>query len=470
MFIPVDKLPNVADMEAELLSALLLKNGEVIPKISSILSEQDFFVKSHQIIFRAILALHRKGIVPNLLSLIEELKASKQLDTVGLKLVIDIGELAFSTAYAESQAKKIKEKSLLRSVILTGKELVLQALDNSQSPEQILKSANLLFNDLKISADSSDATKFSSFFNKKFQNNVNEMKIYSARKTCFDNIDHLQIFSPGLYVLGGLPALGKTSFAWQLLHQLAQNGETCIYCSYEMSEFELFSKSIARELFFRDPNTSISSAGIRRGDFSPAISDILADFQKSELNLFVLELHEHDIDDLLFQLEKYCTDRPPVIVLDYLQIIPIKKSNVSPKQAIDEIVRKLKNFQRLTNTTFIVVSSFNRLNYAQRVSFESFKESGNIEYSADVVWGLQLYCTNKLLDGATSKNRDIIDQAKKANPRQIQLCCLKNRQGTNYDVFFNYFPAHDCFVPCEESDFKNEKTSGNAPINHHDDK
>ena len=470
MFIPVDKLPNVADMEGELLSALLLKNGEVIPKISSILSEQDFFVKSHQIIFRAILALHRKGIVPNLLSLIEELKATKQLDTVGLKLVIDIGELAFSTAYAESQAKKIKEKSLLRSVILTGKELVLQALDNSQSPEQILKSANLLFNDLKISADSSDATKFSGFFNKKFQNNVNEMKIYSARKTGFHNIDHLQIFSPGLYVLGGLPALGKTSFAWQLLHQLAINGETCIFCSYEMSEFELFSKSISRELFFRDPNTSISSAGIRRGDFSPVISDILSDFQKSELNLFVLELHEHDIDDLLFQLEKYCTNRPPVIVLDYLQIIPIKKSNVSPKQAIDEIVRKLKNFQRLTNTTFIVVSSFNRLNYAQRVSFESFKESGNIEYSADVVWGLQLYCTNKLLDGATSKNRDIIDQAKKANPRQIQLCCLKNRQGTNYDVFFNYFPAHDCFVPCDESDFKNEETSGNAPINYHDDK
>ena len=55
---------------------------------------------------------------------------------------------------------------------------------------------------------------------------------------------------------------------------------------------------------------------------------------------------------------------------------------------IDDAVRKLKYFQRDTNTTFIVISSFNRTNYAQSVSFECFKESDNIEYTADVVWVL----------------------------------------------------------------------------------
>ena len=40
------------------------------------------------------------------------------------------------------------------------------------------------------------------------------------------------------------------------------------------------------------------------------------------------------------------------------------------------------------------ISSFNRVNYFQQVSFESFKESCNIEYSADVVWSLQMYITN----------------------------------------------------------------------------
>ena len=90
----------------------------------------------------------------------------------------------------------------------------------------------------------------------------------------------------------------------------------------------------------------------------------------------------------------------------------------------------------------------------QQVAFESFKESGNIEYSADVVWGLQLFATNTLRDGLTSKNREVIEQAKKANPRHIQLKCLKNRQGTNYDCFFNYFPANDCFEVCNKNDFE----------------
>ena len=73
------------------------------------------------------------------------------------------------------------------------------------------------------------------------------MKEYGKRETGYANIDAEQIFTPELYVLGGLPTLGKTTFAWQLLEQLARRGEKCIYCSYEMSEFELFTKSLMRD-------------------------------------------------------------------------------------------------------------------------------------------------------------------------------------------------------------------------------
>ena len=262
-------------------------------------------------------------------------------------------------------------------------------------------------------------------------------------------------------MLGGLPALGKTTFAWQLLEQLARRGEKCIYCSYEMSEFELFSKSLTRELFNRDRNTGLTSAGIRRGDETRILNNILEEFEKTEIDMNVMEMQEQDIDDLLFELRKYCIEKAPVIVLDYLQIVPIKGKETTAKQAIDEIVRKLKNFQRETGTTFIVISSFNRANYTQQVAFESFKESGNIEYSADVVWGLQLYATRNLKDGISgisSGNREIISKAKEANPRQVELKCLKNRQGRNYSCYFRYYPAVDTFEVCKEEDFKEEKS------------
>ena len=54
---------------------------------------------------------------------------------------------------------------------------------------------------------------------------------------------------------------------------------------------------------------------------------------------------------------------------------------------------------------------------------------------------------------SVSKIRQQVDAAKKQQPRQIQLKCLKNRHGNNYDAFFKYYSAHDYFLPCNESDF-----------------
>ncbi len=59
------------------------------------------------------------------------------------------------------------------------------------------------------------------------------------------------------------------------------------------------------------------------------------------------------------------------------------------------------SFRRKTNTTFIVISSLNRANYHTEISFESFKETGSIEYSADVIWALQL-----LLDKRTGNDEN----------------------------------------------------------------
>lgn len=292
------------------------------------------------------------------------------------------------------------------------------------------------------------------YFTDGFQLDIETLRKYAERSTGFSNIDAVQIFTPGLYVVGGLAALGKTSWCWQLLHQIAKNGESCIYCSYEMSRLELFSKSVASELYQRDSQTTISSADIRLGAYSNTITEIIDEFKTSKADLRVLELRDESIDDLLNFLTPICfnSDKAPVVCLDYLQIVPNHKETA--KAAIDDTVRKLKTFQRDTNTTFIVISSFNRMNYTQPVSFESFKESGNIEYSADVVWGFQFYCAKDLREGATAKNREIVEAAKKAIPRQVQLCCLKNRQGTNYNVFFQYYASNDLFVPCDESAFK----------------
>ena len=110
-------------------------------------------------------------------------------------------------------------------------------------------------------------------------------------------LDAEQIFTPNLYVLGGLPALGKTTFAWQLLEQMARQRKECVYCSYEMSEFELYAESIMRELFSRDRNTKLTSAGIHREDETRKLKKILVEFEEKGIDLMVVEMQEQDVDD-----------------------------------------------------------------------------------------------------------------------------------------------------------------------------
>ena len=288
------------------------------------------------------------------------------------------------------------------------------------------------------------------YFANQLKADIDAMKKYGERKTGFANLDAKQIFSPGLYIIGAVPAAGKTTFCWQMLEQLAERGEDCIYCSYEMSQLELFTKTAARRLFLRDAKTALTAAQIRRGVVSKALDEVILETAKTKANLSVLELQDETTDDLLSRLKPLCTDKAkaPVVCLDYLQIVPSSKETT--KLGVDDSVRKLKKFQRDTNTTFIVISSFNRANYTQGVSFESFKESGNIEYTADVVWSLQQNDLNSINLNNIGNRSKRTDDAKNKQPCRIQLKCLKNRQGTNYDCFFNYHAAYDCFASCEK--------------------
>ena len=450
MFSASVDLPNAVEVEKKLISALMLKESQIVPLVASVLEADDFYRPEHQIIYRSILRIFSQGTPPDVLAIEQDLRKSGESDKISRSYLFSLIDMEFTTARAEFQAKTIKEKSDLRKLIRAAEVIIDESQKENHPPANIVSNALNSLDQINRSALPSKRSSFSDFFANDFDFEIENMKNYANRLTGFDNLDAAQFFSPGLYVIGATPAAGKTTFCWQLLEQLARKGETCIYCSYEMSRLELFAKSLARELFRRDSKTALTAAQIRRGGASKALRDLLPVFANLELNLSVLELQDESIDDLLALLKPICSnkEKAPVVCLDYLQIVPTGRESI--KLGIDDSVRKLKKFQRDTNTTFIVISSFNSTNYAHSVSFESFKESGNIEYTADVVWALQLNLMNELKGyNDLSDLRKRIDDAKKQQPRQINLKCLKNRQGTNYDCFFRYYSAHDCFEHCD---------------------
>lgn len=99
----------------------------------------------------------------------------------------------------------------------------------------------------------------------------------------------------------------------------------------------------------------------------------------------------------------------PVVVVDYMQILAPYSDRMTDKQNTDKAVLELRRISRDYKIPLIGISSFNRANYTAEVSMGAFKESGAIEYSADVLIGLQL-------KGAGEKDFDATE-AKSKNPR-----------------------------------------------------
>ncbi len=281
-----------------------------------------------------------------------------------------------------------------------------------------------------------------------------------GRKTGFPNLDKQAggLYS-GLYVIAAISSLGKTSFALQLADQIAAAGTDVIFFSLEQSCLELVSKSIARYTCNSDPAHAATALQIREGVTDDTILDAIADYKDQiQDRLSIVEGNfSCDVSFIRDYTRSYMqrTGTKPVVIIDYLQILQgDPKQKQSTKELIDSTVTELKRTSRELDITVFVISSLNRMNYLTPVSFESLKESGSIEYSADVIYGLQLRCINEELfgkEGKLKEKRDRIREAKAAEPREIELLCLKNRYGiSSFSCYFDYYPANDLFRPAAE--------------------
>ena len=276
------------------------------------------------------------------------------------------------------------------------------------------------------------------------------------KKTGFANLDaQAGGLYGGLYVLAAISSLGKTSFALQLADQLAERGNDVIFFSLEQSKLELVSKSLARRTAQKDMEKAVTSLSIRKGYLPRQVLDAAQEYKEAVADrISIVEgnfsCNISFIGDYIRQYIRRTGTRP-IIFIDYLQILqPAEDARrQSTKETVDNTVTELKRISRELDLTMIIISSVNRANYMQPIDFESLKESGSIEFTADVIWGLQLQCLNDELftqEKKTKEKRDKVKQAKAENPRKIELCCLKNRYGVaNYSCYFEYYPANDLF-------------------------
>lgn len=293
-------------------------------------------------------------------------------------------------------------------------------------------------------------------------NNIKEISIdenlcrfshYKNRKTGYSNLDTKTSLYPGLYVLSAISSLGKTTFCGQIADQLASSDEHVLYFSLEQTRLELVCKGLSRLMARNEMMTALTSIDIRRGLTSEALKVARENYAAQSEHEYIIECgFETNVEAIVETVRDYIshTGSQPVVIVDYLQILPPVNNFQTTKDVVDYNVRALKKLQTENDLVVIVILSLNRANYLTPIDFSSFKESGGIEYTADVICGLQLSVLNEKLfdkDAKLKAKREMVKEAKVTNPREIEVVCLKNRYGiSSYTCNFKYYARYDLFI------------------------
>jgi replicative DNA helicase len=240
----------------------------------------------------------------------------------------------------------------------------------------------------------------------------------------------------GIYLLGGCPGIGKTSAMLQFIDSFAEQGNTVLFFSLEQVECDLTIKSINRLMH----KNSISEQEAIEIYSSFADNIITATAEGSVA-----------VEDLVKSVEEVIntTNRKPIVFVDYLQLLHTNKP-LQKREEIEEVSHQLVALSKKHGLTIFVISSLNRTNYLAPIDYESFKESGSLEYDADVVLGLQYQIVSDQTftnTASVDKRRLLIGQEKVKTTRSVELTCIKNRFGPIFESCkMNYLADQDLFI------------------------
>lgn len=274
----------------------------------------------------------------------------------------------------------------------------------------------------------------------------------------------------GLYCLGAVTSAGKSAIVMQIADQIAKTGQDVLIFALEMSRFELMARSISRHTYIRAKNTQggrIAWAKTARGitdgsrhnsyneQEQKIITDAITDYSQYTDHIYIFEgIGNIGVKEIRERVEERIREsgEKPVVIIDYLQILAPTDVRATDKQNTDKAILELKRISRDNKIPVIAISSLNRESYKKgsehrgAVTLDSFKESGAVEYSCDVLLGWQFQNAGKDID---------LEEEYTKTPRKMQIVILKNRSGERgRKLDFDYMPM---FNYAEETGEEQEK-------------
>lgn len=329
------------EIEKSVLGSFLIEN-KTLQYLDS-LSENDFAVEGHKIIFKEIKRLHNNKML-DVVALGQKIKDYN----VPMSYISNLTILA-SPYNIENHILILKNKARKRNLVNQSYKLI-EGIKNNDDVEQLIYNFEVMAkktvnDDSTVEDDVMNiATKFLDYIE-----NKTDEKISFGIKFLDEMIGGL--YKGELTTIAAKSGVGKTALALQILRSCLKQNKKVLLISREMSDVQMLIRNI------------VSLTGI---DSKTIKNKIFTDEQLEQIikaigvltdnnNLFI-----NDNIDRISRIKKRIRQvKPDVVIIDYLQLLTVEKSEGSREREVATLSREIKNMTLDFKIPIIQLSQLN---------------------------------------------------------------------------------------------------------------
>jgi replicative DNA helicase len=382
--------PQNIEAEQSILGGILIEN-DALNTVVEFLETGDFYREAHQKIFQSMIALSEKSEPLDLITLTNELKKTKELESIGgasyLASLVESVPTAANIAY---YAKIVKEKSILRKLISTATEIVTQSYHEGKDLEDFLDDAEqaiFRISEHRVKPAFYPIKEIVKESFKVIEQLYEKKELITGVPSGFKDLDRKTagFQNADLIIVAGRPSMGKTALCLNIAQHASITSKipTAMF-SLEMSKEQLAIRMLCSE-------ARVDSARLRSGFLSesdwPKLT--MAAGALSDAPIFIDDTPAISVLELRAKARRLKADRGlGLVIVDYLQLMRGRSGMERREQEISEISRSLKALAKELDIPVLAISQLSRKaedRPGRQPQLSDLRESGAIEQDADVI-------------------------------------------------------------------------------------
>ncbi|MBE6750687.1 MAG: replicative DNA helicase [Ruminococcaceae bacterium] len=442
------RLPYSVEAEQAVLGSVLI-DPKCLNEIAVGIKTEYFYIPQHKEIYAAMASMYELSQTIDFVSLLEKLKKDGVYDEAGGKAYLtQLVQTVPSAANVLTYVAIIRERYYARSLMTAAQDIIKDINENSFDSGKLLDSAEQRIYEIRQGREISGLTHIKSVIENETYDRLAKMADPATRADYIGipcGIGELDKMITGLnksdlIILGARPGMGKTSFALNIVRNVAVGtGKTVCFFSLEMTRDQLAQRLLSSE-------AGIKSEKLRTGELDDAEWTRLAQAGEnlSKANIYFDESSAITVPEMKAKLRRM--KQVDLVVVDYLGLMKSAKNTENRVQEVSEITRNLKIMAKELKVPVIVCAQLSRgtetKGKSHKPMLSDLRESGSIEQDADIV--LFLY-------RETYYDNEKTDDEDRGDPNKAECIVAKNRHGEigtvdlYWDGQFTRFTSMDVF-------------------------